>query len=254
MLRRISACRGRNSSPASPGSSRTGPGRPGLRRAGGGVKRGPAPGPARETRNRARECAGDPNRIVARIRPSKMSIDTRVSRRTATSPGDQGIVVRPDRAVVIGHRVVAGLALATVRTPQPEQKTSLHQRLQRSHRGRRAQCRMPGRARDCWCAPRSAAFRRPAPTRRSRCRRTRTPPRNVRAARRPAPQARGAFLQTQGVRTYRCGQPRGVDVTLHLDQGDRSLGQAAVGMKDGIVQVLPALVRKAGLRRRARTR
>ena len=47
---------------------------------------------------------------------------------------------------------------------------------------------------------------------------------------------------TQG-RGQRSGMPlRRIDITLDLAQGDRSFGQAAIFMKDRVVQILPTLV------------
>ena len=38
------------------------------------------------------------------------------------------------------------------------------------------------------------------------------------------------------------GQPGGVGVALNLEQGDRSLREAAILVEDGIFRILPALV------------
>ena len=52
----------------------------------------------------------------------------------------------------------------------------------------------------------------------------------------------GAFGQAELARARGGEALGGIDVALHLDERDRPLRQAAVGMKDRVVGVLPTLV------------
>jgi hypothetical protein len=52
----------------------------------------------------------------------------------------------------------------------------------------------------------------------------------------------GPLGHPEDARAFGGQAPRQVDVALHLDQRDRPLGQAAVGVEHGIEGVLPALV------------
>src|SRR5258708_559355 len=45
----------------------------------------------------------------------------------------------------------------------------------------------------------------------------------------------------------RRASPRGVGVALHLAERDGPLGKRAVGMKDGVVRILPSLLHEAVL-------
>ena len=55
---------------------------------------------------------------------------------------DERIVMRPDRAIVIAHRIVTRLVEARVRMPQPEKKVAVHQGADDLRRARaNARCR-----------------------------------------------------------------------------------------------------------------
>ena len=53
-------------------------------------------------------------------------------------------------------------------------------------------------------------------------------------------------LIAQGARQLRGVVLGGVDITLHLAQRDRPFGKRAVGMKDRIARILPALIGETG--------
>ena len=85
-------------------------GRPRLRRAGDGIERRAAPGPAREAAEQLGQCGADPCSSAASNRPRTSRSTPRLEAVAREAQRDQRVVVRPDRAVVIGHRVVARLA------------------------------------------------------------------------------------------------------------------------------------------------
>ena len=159
---------------------------------------------------------------------------------------DQRVLVRPDGARVIPERVVAALALPSVRTPQPENSSSPSRRsavaVARSHRGAPPQqvADVGGQRR------RPAASRRRARAHGSRARASRSPA-HRRAARRPRPPGAGEHAVVPDLpRQPRAPAPRVVDVALNLAGRDRPARERPVGELHRVPAVLPALVDQPG--------
>src|SRR5438552_8213259 len=63
--------------------------------------------------------------------------------------------------------------------------------------------------------------------------------------RRPQAKTLRLLILAENSGEFGCTQPGGVNITLHLAEGDRPLGQSAVGVEDGIIGILPALLNQS---------
>ena len=160
--------------------------------------RSPRPAASRRPGRRSARCpaaaesrrtapAGGADPCTPRLRTGPKRRATRLAQAiTGKSPRDQRVVVRPDRAIVVRHRIVARLGGASVRMPQPEKKPA--RAVVRDPRRPARALRCPRAAPDRhWRRVRgTAACRRRAPAHRCRDHRTRTRPRTAAAEVRPA--------------------------------------------------------------------
>src|ERR671912_2378489 len=162
---------------------------------------------------------------------------------------DDRIVVRPHRAVVIRHRVIASLALGDRADPPPAERLPAHQGLSRAAGplwiGDPGKQRVAGVGGANPAGPlRAVESKRVGPDVRAPERLLKPIAHILRFA--AEPQRKLPKAEPGGHR--RKGALGGVDVALDLAQRDRSLGERAVGVEDGVVGVLPSLIGEAAFR------
>ena len=163
---------------------------------------------------------------------------------------DQRIVVRPDRAVVVRHRVIARLALRDRADAPAAERLAAHQRVGGTARPLRIRNareeRMAGVRGANAAGPLGAIERERIGAD------IRAPERLLELIARRCSASLPSFDASvrwpSRVGNRREGALGRVDVALHLAERDRPLRQRAVGMEDGVVGVLPALVGKAAVR------
>ena len=194
--------------------------------------------------------------VQARVEQSREHGQRRVLQAVAREPGrDERVVVRPDRAVVVRHRVVARFAgreradapAGEARSDDSSVRRPAAPRVRPRDAGEQRHGRRSTRARARRFSPSSASAYVPS--------RSDSRTRSSKRAR-----SASAFADHVGRRvparpaaraSQRRAAPRGVDVALDLAERDRPLGEPAVGVKDRVVRVLPALMHEA-VRRLAR--
>ena len=220
--------------------------RPGLRRAGHGIARRAAARAPDEAAKQFRQAALV---LAACRREHSFEHDGRLLAQPIAREAerDDGVVVRPYRAVVIRHRIVARLAARQRADAPAAEAVAVEQRAGDAPRavGRR-DAGEQARGRRWTCARGRDAWRRRGPARRCRGRRTRTlSSKRARSASASSQEPVGEAGVAEMRRQFR-GRVLGREhVGLHLAQRDRPRGAGAVGVEDGIVAVLPALIDEA---------
>ena len=209
------------------------------------------------SRRTAPAAGADPCRRRRRTVPSNTCVDRALQPVAREPERDQRVVVRPDRAVVIRHRIVARLAARDGadapareelraeqvvrdlgRALRPRDAGEQHLPGIRGARRGTAACRRRARAHRC-----SISGHQNAASKRSRelC------GLRVRAC---APARSRPSCRAQRAATLLGG----IDVALHLGERDRPFGEPAVGVEDRVVRILPALVGEPLLGRRGSIR
>ena len=217
---------------------------PGLRRAGDGIEHRSAPPFALESAEQFRQppqvhVAGGIEQGLEQMRHRMLQAVAREAER------DQRIVVRPDRSIVIGHRVVTGFA-ARHRADAPSRKKFLAHQIGRdqaravgsNHAGEE---KLPGIRRSHLARPLGAVERHSvgaeflAPERRLEA---------LGKQKRRGFELRRPLDQSQAPGAARRQPLAGKDIPLNLRQRDVALGELPIGMKDRVEGILPALVGK----------
>src|SRR6202048_3714933 len=214
-----------------------------------GRARGPAAAPALKTAEQFRQ---PPHlHIVSGIKQTFEHAIEAVFEPAAGEPErNQRIVVRPNRAVVIGHRIIARLARGNgADAPAGEEFCSCHGL---AHLAGAFGRRNAGKQHLAGIGAAHPALLFVAVERERIHSDVRAPEARVEASREIVGLSVEPMRLVRHAETFGATRRKalGVEsVALHLHKRDRPLGEPAVGMKDGIRRILPALVGKSILRR-----
>ncbi len=151
--------------------------------------------------------------------------------------------MRPDRAVVVGHGIVACLAGADSANPPAGEKLFSHERCNQTL-GALFFCDSAKQSVPGIGAAHAALFFFAVEGERVHTQlfAPEGPVKRVAQGFGLRFEPLGEFDFLECARNHRCRTLCGVDISLHFAQGDGRIGHAAVGVKDGIVRVLPALL------------